>query len=195
MARSEIQDLFRKELRVSKKLDPKKEILIVKNGTVEENVAAELLKEIFNGRVNVSFLSTTKMAGARTTSTMTTSASATKTITRTSVTTKTSARKSTTNENVFVATSLENDLVERLREFLDDEPVKRPYRSLLETIPEQFILAYAKRHGLKGKPRAPKATNDDVRELLERLQTSQPQTKHSLRKSFDHLGRFPKKSW
>ncbi len=87
-------------------------------------------------------------------------------------------------KNVFAPTSLENELVRELRNFLEDEDETNRFTPLMATVPEDMVLAYAKRHRLPGKTLAPE---DGVRALLEALQQTQPQTKASLRKSFDHL--------
>ena len=86
--------------------------------------------------------------------------------------------------NIYTPTSLENELVEELRSFLEDTERQRKFLPLMATIPEQEILAYCHGRGIKGKTLAAK---DDVRKLLEMLQTSQPQTKAALRKSFAWL--------
>ncbi len=87
-------------------------------------------------------------------------------------------------KGVYLPSSLEHELCRELRNFLEDEDEHSRFPVLLGTIPEELILAYAKRHKLAGKPLAPR---DDVRELLESLQEKQPQTKAALRKSFAYL--------
>jgi len=59
-------------------------------------------------------------------------------------------------------------------------------------VPEAEIKRYAEEHGLVGDGRL-LAPRDDVRELLERLQEKQPQTKPAMRKSFGYLKEAPKK--
>lgn len=96
----------------------------------------------------------------------------------------TSVPRRTRKRKVYRATSLENELCTGLRQFLENKEQKERFRPLMATIPEALILAYAKRHGLTGKPLAPR---DDVRALLDELQEAQPQTKASLRKSLKWL--------
>ena len=86
--------------------------------------------------------------------------------------------------DVFLPTSLENELCRELRAFLEGEERPPRHPPLLATVPEKLLLAYAKRRKLPGKPLAP---TDDIRELLETLQQGQAQTKASFRKSFEHL--------
>lgn len=87
-------------------------------------------------------------------------------------------------KGVFLPTSLENELCRGLRNFLEDEDVHPRFPVLMATIPEEMILAYAKRRKLSGTTLAPR---DDVREMLEHLQAAQPQTKSALRKSLEWL--------
>lgn len=89
-------------------------------------------------------------------------------------------------KNVYRPSSLENELVEGLRSFLEDRDDTRRFTPLLATVPEAEILGFARRHRLRGGPIAPK---DGVRALLEELQERQPQTKPSLRKSLAWLRR------
>lgn len=86
--------------------------------------------------------------------------------------------------NLFRPTSLEHELTEELRSFLENRPRKTKGVPIMETIPENLLLAFAQRHNFSGKPLAKK---DDVRKVIEALQKTHPQTKASLRKSFTHL--------
>lgn len=92
----------------------------------------------------------------------------------------------TKRKGVFLPTSLENELVRELRNYFKDTDKLPRGTPLMATIPEELILEHAERHGIMEEPIAPR---DDVWELLERLQRSQPQTKASLRKSFAWLRR------
>ncbi|MBR9693312.1 hypothetical protein GOV07_05310 [Candidatus Woesearchaeota archaeon] len=87
-------------------------------------------------------------------------------------------------KNVFLPSSLENELVRELRNFLEDKDEENKFVPLLTTVPEAMILEFAKRHKIAGKTLTPQ---DDVREMLETLQEGQPQTKSALRKSFAWL--------
>jgi hypothetical protein len=149
MRRPPIERRFRKELR-DLKLNPRKEIFLVRTGTVEHDVARRLLSAVFNGRAKITAVPST-------------------------------TRK---RRNVYLPTSLEHELVEELRSFLEDTERARRFVPLMATIPEKEILAYAASHRLKGKT---PARRDDVRNLLEALQRGQPQTKAALRRSFGHL--------
>jgi hypothetical protein len=91
--------------------------------------------------------------------------------------------------NVFLPSSLEHELVAELRAFLEDEDYRPRFPRVMATIPEEAILAYARKRGITGSPLA---RRDDVRKLLEGLQRSQPQTKSALRKSFAFLGTAPR---
>jgi hypothetical protein len=157
MRRPIIERRFRRELR-DLKLNPRKEVFLVRTGTVEQRVARGLLSDLFSRRVRITLVPS-------------------------------STRK---RRNVYLPTSLENELTRELRSFLEDETDgERDYRRgerrfvpLMASIPEEEIFSYAQRHGLKGKMLAAK---DDVRELLEALQKAQPQTKAALRRSFGHF--------
>ena len=87
-------------------------------------------------------------------------------------------------KNIFIPSSLENELVRELRNFLEDTDVRNKFIPLMATVPEAMIQEFAKRHKISGKTLAPQ---DDVRAMLEQLQEKQPQTKAALRKSFAWL--------
>ena len=87
-------------------------------------------------------------------------------------------------KNVLIPTSLENELIRELRNFLEDKDDSPKHTPLMATLPEAMVLDYAKRHKITGKTLAP---HDDVRAMLEQLQEKQPQTKSALRKSFAWL--------
>ncbi len=55
-----IEELLRKELRTERRLDPKKDVTLLGKGTVEHAVAKELLKSIFNDRVRIVSVVSTK---------------------------------------------------------------------------------------------------------------------------------------
>jgi|GEM_PF-1784033 len=57
---SEIEGLLRKELRSAKLLNPKKQVILLGKGTVEHAVAKHLLNHIFNGRIEIVSVSSTK---------------------------------------------------------------------------------------------------------------------------------------
>ncbi len=149
-----IEELLRKELRTERKLDPKKDVVLLGEGSIEHAVAKDLLEKIFNGRVKI-----------------------------------VSVTKTTKRANVFFPTTLERELAQGLRDFLEDADTKLAAPPIMHTIPEATVLAYAKKNGLEGTV----AERDDVRALLELLQARQPQTKAALRKSFDALGKEGKK--
>jgi hypothetical protein len=98
-------------------------------------------------------------------------------------------RKTRRRINVLLPSSVEHELVQELRAFLEDEEYKPRFPRIMATIPEEAILAYARKRGITGSPLA---RRDDVRGLLEELQRSQPQTKSALRKSFAMLRAAPR---
>jgi len=146
---SDIERLFRKELRQSKAIDPSQELGLVNDKSVETRVARMLLQKLFEGRLRVILVPTTTRRRAR----------------------------------IVRASSLEQELVRGLRTFLEDKAEQEPFPTIMGTIPEEMIRAFAKRQGIPVKERS----LDDVRAIIERLQARQPQTKAAMRKSFASL--------
>lgn len=91
-------------------------------------------------------------------------------------------------ENEFFPTSQEEYLSGQLAMFLEN---KRQTNTtpLMETIPENLLIDFAKKMGIELK----KTTNDALN-LIEQLQSIQSQTKPSLQKSFENLRTTSKKN-
>ncbi len=166
--RSRIEKLLRRELQRLQFAGA--ELHLLDTDTVETRVAKRLLEQIFQGRVTIKLVANSKTNSKRATKRKHPDSSAPR----------------------FQATSLENELCRELHNFLEDEWAEPAATPLLATVPEAEIRAYAERHGLLGDGRF-LAPQDDVRDLLERLQEQQPQTKAAMRKSFEHLRNAPKK--
>jgi hypothetical protein len=85
--------------------------------------------------------------------------------------------------NVARATSLELELVLGLGAFLEDRTEERRETRVMTTVPEEEIAAFARKNGTP----VMEPMRDDVRQLIERLQDCQPQTKPALSKSLAAL--------
>ena len=84
---------------------------------------------------------------------------------------------------VCIPTTLEAELTSGLTAFFANCDEVREGRAFMKSVPEELIIEYAAKYSLKGEL----PQKSEVGDFIERVHVAQPQTKASLRKSFEHL--------
>jgi len=97
--------------------------------------------------------------------------------------------KNTRQRNVVRASSLERELARRLREFFENRRVPERIPAIMTSLPEEAILAFARRNALPVQNRK----KDHVDDFIERLQERSRRPRPHSGKTFVFLDKQPGK--